>query len=113
MIETTNNTAIGYRRVSSNEQKDKYSIPEQIEQQEKYASEKGFSLAKVWEVSESAKEPGRKYFNEMLKLAQKYKVGHVLFKKADRSARNETDAATIVRLARTTDISFQYLLLPI
>lgn len=54
----------------------------------------------MWEVSESAKELGRKYFNEMLKLAQKYKVGHALFRKADRSARNEIDVATIVRLAR-------------
>lgn len=100
MIETTNNTAIGYRRVSSDEQKEKYSIPAQIEQQEKYAIEKGFNLVKACEVSESAKEPGRKGFNELLKYAQKYKVGHVLFKKADRSARNETDVATIVRLTR-------------
>ncbi|MCD7879154.1 MAG: recombinase family protein [Candidatus Gastranaerophilales bacterium] len=103
------NTAIGYRRVSSDEQKEKYSIPAQIEQQEKYASEKGFNLVKAWEVSESAKEPGRKGFNEMLAYAKKHRIGHILFKKADRSARNETDAATIVRLARTTDISFHFI----
>lgn len=104
-----NNTAIGYRRVSSDEQKDKYSIPAQIEQQEKYCQENDFKLVKTWEVSESAKEPGRKGFNEMLNFAKKHKIGHVLFKKADRSARNETDAATIVRLARTTDISFHFI----
>ncbi len=104
-----NNTAVGYRRVSSDEQKDKYSIPAQIEQQEKYSLENGFNLVKTWEVSESAKEPGRKGFNEMLKFALKHKIGHVLFKKADRSARNETDAATVVRLARTTDISFHFI----
>ena len=105
----SNNTAIGYRRVSSDEQKEKCSIPAQIEQQEKYAKEKGFSLVKTWEVSESAKEPGRKGFNEMLAYAKKHKIGHILFKKADRSARNETDAATIVRLARTTDMSFHFI----
>ena len=105
----SNNTAIGYRRVSSDEQKEKCSIPAQIEQQEKYAKEKGFTLVKTWEVSESAKEPGRKGFNEMLAYAKKHKIGHILFKKADRSARNETDAATVVRLARTTDISFHFI----
>lgn len=109
MTETSNNTAVGYRRVSSDEQKDKYSIPAQIEQQEKYAHEHNFKLVKTWEVSESAKEPGRKGFNEMLSYAKKHKIAHVLFKKADRSARNETDAATIVRLARTTDISFHFI----
>lgn len=109
MIQTDNNTSIGYRRVSSDEQKEKCSIPAQIEQQEKYAKEKGFKLIKTWEVSESAKEPGRKGFNEMLAYAQKHKIGHILFKKADRSARNETDAATIVRLARTTNISFHFI----
>lgn len=103
------NTAIGYRRVSSDEQKDKYSIPAQIEQQEKYAAENKMTLIKTWEVSESAKEPGRKGFNDMLAYAQKHKIKHVLFKKADRSARNETDAATIVRLARKTDISFHFI----
>jgi len=104
-----NNTAVGYRRVSSDEQKEKCSIPAQIEQQEKYAEQNGLNIVKTFEVSESAKEPGRKGFNEMLKYAQKHKIGHVLFKKADRSARNETDAATIVRLARTTDISFHFI----
>jgi len=33
------NTAVGYRRVSSDEQKEKCSIPAQIEQQEKYAEQ--------------------------------------------------------------------------
>lgn len=102
-------TAVGYRRVSSDEQKEKCSIPAQIEQQEKYANDNGFALIKTWEVSESAKEPGRKGFNEMLAFAQKHKIKHILFKKADRSARNETDAATVVRLARTTDISFHFI----
>ena len=106
---STENSAIGYRRVSSDEQKEKCSIPAQIEQQEKYAQDKGLSLVKTWEVSESAKEPGRKGFNEMLAYAQKHKIKHILFKKADRSARNETDAATIVRLARMTDISFHFI----
>ena len=103
------NTAVGYRRVSSDEQKDKYSIPAQIEQQEKYAKDKGLTIVKAWEVSESAKEPGRKGFNEMLNFVKKHKIKHILFKKADRSARNETDAATIVRLARTTDVSFHFI----
>lgn len=105
-----NDTYMGYGRVSSDEQKEKYSLPAQAEQRHKYAKENNFTRCiKDYSVSESAKEPGRKHFNEMLKLAQKYKVGHVLFKKADRSARNETDAATIVRLARTTDISFHFI----
>lgn len=101
--------AVGYRRVSSDEQKDKYSLPAQAEQQEKYAAEKDFELVRCWSVSESAKEPGRKGFNEMLSFAKKHKINHILFKKADRSARNETDAATIIRLARTTDMSFHFI----
>lgn len=104
-----NNKAVGYGRVSSDEQKEKYSLPAQASQREKYADQNGLTIVKDFSVSESAKEPGRKYFNEMLTYAQKNKIGHVLFKKADRSARNETDAATIIRLARTTDISFHFI----
>ena len=97
--------ALIYNRTSSDEQRQEgYSIEYQEASNKEYALKNKINPVKIYNCSESAKEPGRKVFNEMLNFAKKNKIiKHIIFKKCDRSARNELDAGMVIHLARTTD----------
>ncbi len=99
-----------YNRTSCDEQRQEgYSIEYQERTNKEYALKNRINPAKIYNCSESAKEPGRKIFNEMLNFAKKHKnIKHIIFKKCDRSARNELDAGMIIHLARTTDLNFHF-----
>ncbi len=99
-----------YNRTSSDEQRQEgYSIEYQESSNKEYALKNRINPIKIYNCSESAKEPGRKVFNEMLTFAEKCKnIKHIIFKKCDRSARNELDAGMIIHLARTTDLNFHF-----
>lgn len=99
-----------YNRTSSDEQRQEgYSIEYQESSNREYALKNKINPVKIYNCSESAKEPGRKIFNEMLTFAKKHKnIKHVIFKKCDRSARNELDAGMVIHLARTTDLNFHF-----
>jgi DNA invertase Pin-like site-specific DNA recombinase len=101
--------AVIYARVSSDEQKETgYSIPAQIDACKEYAQYNKLSVIRVFEVSESAKVKGRKGFNEMLNFVEKNKIKHVIFKKIDRSSRNEVDSGNIVYMALHEGMNFYF-----
>ncbi len=99
--------AIGYARVSSEEQKKEgYSIPSQIKTIQRYAVEKGFRLLRIYEEVESAKQAGRQAFEELFQLLKSYKQDcpALLVEKTDRLTRNWADKALIEALIDSHDL---------
>jgi site-specific DNA recombinase len=83
-----------YARVSSREQeREGYSIPAQRKLLAEYARVHEFRIEHEFIDIESAKNPGRKQFGNMLKLLETHKACRiVLVEKTDRLYRNRTDA---------------------
>ena len=83
-----------YARVSSREQeREGYSIPAQRKLLAEYAPVHGFHVVREFIDVESAKNPGRKQFTEMLRLLEDDSACRiVLVEKTDRLYRNRTDA---------------------
>ncbi len=86
--------AVAYARVSSREQeREGYSIPAQRKLLAEYARKQGFSVEREFIDIESAKNPGRKEFTNMLRLLETDGACRVvLVEKTDRLYRNRTDA---------------------
>lgn len=86
--------AFSYARVSSREQeREGYSIPAQRKLLVEYARTRGFSIKRDFIDIESAKNPGRKEFTNMLRLLETDATCRVvLVEKTDRLYRNRTDA---------------------
>jgi site-specific DNA recombinase len=86
--------AFSYARVSSREQeREGYSIPAQRKLLAEYAGSRGFSIKREFVDIESAKNPGRKEFTNMLRLLEADGACRiVLVEKTDRLYRNRTDA---------------------
>lgn len=89
--------AVIYARVSSREQEETgYSLDAQVKLLKEYADKKGYEVAKVFRITESASgKQIRKTFNEMLAYVEKHKIKMILCEKIDRLTRNLKDAATI------------------
>ena len=83
-----------YARVSSREQeREGYSIPAQRRLLTEYARARGFRIEREFIDVESAKNPGRKEFGNMLGLLESDRAFRiVLVEKTDRLYRNRTDA---------------------
>jgi DNA invertase Pin-like site-specific DNA recombinase len=92
--------AVMYARVSSREQeREGYSIPAQRKLLSQYAAARGFQVARVFVDVESAKNPGRKEFGNMLRLLEGDSACRVvLVEKTDRLYRNRTDSLTFEEL---------------
>jgi site-specific DNA recombinase len=86
--------AFSYARVSTREQeREGYSIPAQRKQLAEYARSRGFQIEREFVDVESAKNPGRKEFGNMLRLLETSGACRVvLVEKTDRLYRNRTDA---------------------
>src|SRR5882672_1992604 len=86
--------AFSYARVSSREQeREGYSMPAQRKLLAQYADTRGFSIKREFVDIESAKNPGRKEFTNMLhQLETGGTCRIVLVEKTDRLYRNRTDA---------------------
>jgi site-specific DNA recombinase len=87
-------SAVLYARVSSREQeREGYSIPAQRKLLAEYARTRGFSIEREFIDVESAKNPGRKEFGDMLRLLESGGACRiVLVEKTDRLYRNRADA---------------------
>jgi site-specific DNA recombinase len=92
--------AILYARVSSREQQQEgYSIQAQLKTLHEYASRTEFSIVREFIEIESAKAPGRPFFEEMVTFLKRNRsVRVVLAEKTDRLYRNIEDAAEIKKL---------------
>lgn len=85
-----------YVRVSTEDQKDGFSIPAQIELLMKYAQRNGLRVVRMFEESMSAKDSGRVQFNAMLRYLNAHpEVYRILVEKTDRLYRNFKDYATM------------------
>lgn len=96
--------AVLYARVSSNDQeREGYSIPAQIELLRTTATKEGFHLVAEFVDVESASQPGRAKFSEMVKFLKKNPCT-ILVEKVDRLYRNYKDAIILEDLG--VDIIF-------
>ena len=92
--------AVIYARVSSREQEQEgYSIQAQLKLLREYAAKKGYATPTEFVDIESAKNPGRKLFGEMVAFLKRSRNCRVLLvEKTDRLYRNLKDAVTIEEL---------------
>ena len=89
--------AVLFARVSSKEQEETgYSLPAQEKLLKEYAERKGFKVAKLFSISESASgRKQRKTFEEMLEYTKKNDIKIIICEKVDRLTRNLKDAVCI------------------
>jgi len=92
-----------YARVSTREQEENgYSIPFQLEQCRKKATEDGYTIVEEFVEAESASKQGRPGFTRMLNyLKDQPGVGVILCHKVDRLCRNLFDINEVRKLDRT------------
>lgn len=95
-----NNKAVLYARVSTREQERMgFSIPAQIKYLRKYALKQNIDIVAEFLEAETAKQAGRKQFNEMLSYLKKNpKVRIVLVEKTDRMYRNFDDKVLMSKI---------------
>jgi site-specific DNA recombinase len=86
-----------YTRVSSREQQQRgFSLGAQAKESHEYANRNGIEVVKVFEDVETAKSPGRKQFDEMIKYFKRNRSCRILLvEKTDRLYRNLRDRLTI------------------
>lgn len=85
-----------YARVSSREQREGYSVEAQIRLLRDYAAKLGFKVVKIFIDEQSATNPGRKYFGEMVEYFKRNRACLTLIvEKVDRLYRNNRDPITI------------------
>ena len=80
------------------------SIEAQVEELKEFAQKENLEIVKTFIESQTAKEPGRPIFNEMLSLIEKGKASGILTWHPDRLARNSVDGGRIIYLIDTGKI---------
>ena len=100
------NTAVIYARVSSREQeREGYSIPAQLKLLKEYARQRSLHVVREFVDVESARNPGRREFGNMLRfLESDEQCRVVLVEKTDRLYRNRTDALRVEQLEQEHNI---------
>jgi site-specific DNA recombinase len=103
------NTAVIFARVSSDDQRDGFSLEAQEQLAEKYAKERHLKILRKWKDSESAsKEDQRKIFDDMLEFVVEHEVGHVIFDKVDRATRGLKSASKLEDLVNNHNVRFHF-----
>jgi len=96
-----NNYCVLYCRVSTKDEEEKgLSLDAQEDLLKEYASEESLSIVKTFRCSESAKEAGRKGFNEMLRYCQTNEILNLLVESYDRLHRNKEDEVKIEKFIK-------------
>lgn len=97
----TNNRAVIYCRVSTEEQKEGgFSLDNQSKRLREYVRKNSFETVEEIVTGESAKAEGRRDFGRMIKLVQSENIGNIVVWHTDRLSRNSDDQATIKKLIR-------------
>lgn len=99
-------SAVLYIRVSSKEQAESgYSLDAQAKLLREHARQKNYKIVYEFKDEETAKESGRKAFNEMLLyLKENPSIKYLLVEKTDRLSRNFRDIATLEDLMNKQDM---------
>ena len=104
-----NNSAVIFSRVSSEDQRDGFSLEAQLSLSNKYALEHKLEVKKCWQVHESAsKENDRKHFSEMIEYVTSQNIRNVIFDKADRAVRGYKSAQLIEELILSHEVQFHF-----
>jgi DNA invertase Pin-like site-specific DNA recombinase len=88
--------AIYARKSTESEDRQILSIDSQVAELRAYATRAGYSVAKVYTESMSAKAPGRPVFGELIRSIAPGQIEEVLCWKLDRLARNPVDGGTLI-----------------
>lgn len=93
---TASNLTVEFQRVSSDGQKDGFSLPAQKEKAQEYMKQHGLNCVQGWSVTESAsKEFDRRKFFEMIRYVSENGIKNVVFDKIDRACRGLRAAVMI------------------
>lgn len=101
--------AVRFDRVSSEEQREGFSLKAQKEMGNRYASEHGLTIVKTWSVDESAyKEKDRKNFFEMIDYIKENNIKDVIFDRIDRAVRGTRSQFMIEELVESEGVRFHF-----
>ena len=92
------------RKSTDAEERQIRSIDDQIAELKELAKKEGIEIAKIFIEKQTAKEPGRPIFNEMLSRIEKGEAEGILAWHPDRLARNSVDGGRIIYLVDTGKI---------
>jgi site-specific DNA recombinase len=102
-------TAVKFDRVSSEDQRDGFSLEAQGTLGDKYAIEKNLNVVRSWSVDESAsKENNRKHFFELVDFIKQNGIKDVIFDKVDRALRGLKSAVIIEELVETYGVRLHF-----
>lgn len=101
--------AVIFDRVSSEDQRDGYSLDAQRSAGLAYAQRFGLQIVRPWSVRESAsKEEDRKEFFDMIEFVKQNKIEAVIFDKVDRACRGLKSAVMIEELMDHYGVKFHF-----
>ncbi len=92
------------RKSTDSEDRQIRSIDDQIAELKEFAEKENLTIAKIFIEKQTAKEPGRPIFNEMLANIEKNEIEGILAWHPDRLARNSVDGGKIIYLVDTGKI---------
>ena len=93
------------RKSTDTEERQIRSIDDQIAELKELAKKENIEILKIFIEKQTAKEPGRPIFNEMLSRIEKGEAKGILAWHPDRLARNSVDGGKIIWLVDTGKIS--------
>ena len=97
------------RKSTEDEEKQQLSIPAQITELKQFAAQNNYQVLDILTETKTAKAPGRKFFNQMLRKIETGEANGILAWHPDRLARNAVDAGQIgqlLNIGKLLDLKF-------
>ncbi|MBI2639021.1 recombinase family protein [Candidatus Peregrinibacteria bacterium] len=102
--------ALGLARVSTEEQEDGHTIPAQVQRINDYAAQKGLTLEKVFELTESSTKADRKKFCELFEIIKRSKIPVILIvETVDRLQRSFRESVELDALRKDGKLEIHFL----